>query len=351
MMLRGGTSKGAYFLAGDLPADEAERDDLLLRIMGSPDPRQIDGLGGGHPLTSKVAVVSPATRPDADVDYLFLQVVVDEAAVSARQNCGNLLAGVGPFAVERGLVRPGGDTTSVRIHMVNTGGLAVAHVPTPAGQVRYSGATEVSGVPRPAAGIALDFTGTQGSTCGALLPTGSVHDIVDGLEVTCIDNGMPVVVLRAADVGVTGYESPRELEDDPSLRERLEALRRSVGPLMNLGDVVGATIPKMTLVAPPVAGGALCTRTFIPHRCHTSIGVLGAVAVATAAAINGSVAAGLVAGPLPDTVRLEHPTGFFDAQVVLGPDGVTVARSGVVRTARKLFDGVTWPWEPERHET
>jgi 4-oxalomesaconate tautomerase len=233
------------------------------------------------------------------VDYLFLQVVVDEATVSARQNCGNLLAGVGPFAVERGLVRPGGDTTSVRIHMVNTGGLAVAHVPTPAGAVRYSGATEISGVPRPAAGIALDFTGTQGSTCGALL----------------------------------------------------EALRRSAGPLMNLGDVAGATIPKMTLIAPPMAGGALCTRTFIPHRCHTSIGVLGAVAVATGAAIDGSVAASLVARPLPDTVRLEHPTGFFDARVVLEPDGVTVARSGVVRTARKLFDGVTWPWEPERYDT
>jgi 4-oxalomesaconate tautomerase len=350
MMLRGGTSKGAYFLAGDLPTGEADRDDLLLRIMGSPDPRQIDGLGGGHPLTSKVAVVSRSARPDADVDYLFLQVAVETAAVSARQNCGNLLAGVGPFALERRLIPPGGDTTRVRIHMVNTGGLAVAHVPTPGGTVRYSGATEISGAPHPAAAIALDFTGTQGSTCGALLPTGSVRDVVDALEVTCADNGMPVVLVRAGDVGVSGYESPEELEGNPSLRDRLEGLRLRTGRLMNLGDVTEATVPKMTLVAPPVSGGTLCTRTFIPRRCHPSIGVLAAVSVATAAAIDGTVAADLIDGPSPGTVRLEHPTGFFDAQVVLEPDGMTVARSGVIRTARKLFDGITWPWEPERRD-
>jgi len=348
MLIRGGTSKGAYFLAEDLPADEAARDDLLIRVMGSPDPSQIDGLGGAYPLTSKVAVVSRSQRSDADVDYLFLQVAVGDASVSARQNCGNLLAGVGPFAVERALVKAGDRETSVRIHLVNTGALAVARVPTPGGAVRYRGSTEISGVLNPAAAIELDFTGTEGSTCGALLPTGSARDIVAGLAVTCIDNGMPLVLVRAGDLGVTGYETPAELEANQPLREQVEALRLAAGPLMNLGDVQHTTIPKMTLIAPPIAGGALCTRTFIPHRCHASIGVLAAVSVATAAAIDGSVAADLVPRPLPAPVRLEHPTGFLDAAVEMQPGNAAVARSGVVRTARKLFDGITWPWEPER---
>jgi 4-oxalomesaconate tautomerase len=348
MLMRGGTSKGAYFLADDLPGDPGERDDLLLRIMGSPDDRQIDGIGGAHPLTSKVAVVRRSDRDDADVDYLFLQVSVDEPLVSDRQNCGNLLAGVGPFAIERGLVDPGGaDHASVRVYMVNTDSIATARFPIADGAPRYDGSTAIDGVPGTAAAIELDFEDIAGGSCGALLPTGHVVDVVDDVEVTLIDNGMPVVVLRASDLGVDGTESPAELEADPTLRGRLESIRRQAGPLMQLGDVTDTTVPKMTMVSAPTAGGDISTRTFIPHRCHDAIGVLGAVSVGTAALLPGSPAADLLRpGAGSDgTVTCEHPTGSFTAAVELDPstDPPTVRRAGIVRTARKLMDGTVHP--------
>ncbi|WP_046725236.1 4-oxalomesaconate tautomerase [Streptomyces xiamenensis] len=339
LMMRGGTSKGAFFLAEDLPQDPAERDDLLLRIMGSPHARQIDGIGGGHPLTSKVAVVTPR-GPDT-VDYLFLQVAVDEGVVSDRQNCGNILAGVGPFALERGLVPATGELSTVRIGMLNTGGTARAHVRTPDGAVSYRGDAAIDGVPGTASPVVIDFEDTAGSSCGALLPTGNVRDILAGTPVTCVDNGMPVVVMAAADVGVTGTESPAELEADTRLRALLEDIRRAAGPLMNLGEVSGTTVPKLTLVSAPRAGGTIATRTFIPHRCHTSIGVLGAAGVAVAAALPGSVAAPLAAPAEGARHRVEHPTGHADVEIELA--GRHVVRTSVVRTARKLFDGTVFP--------
>lgn len=353
MLMRGGTSKGAYFLAEDLPADPRERDALLLRVMGSPDARQIDGIGGGHPLTSKVAVVSRSRQPGVDVDYLFLQVAVDEPVVSTAQNCGNILAGVGAFALERGLLRPRAGTTPVRVRMVNSGGIATATVPTPGGTVSYEGEELLSGVPNPAAPVLLDFADTEGSACGALLPTGQPRELIEDTPATCLDNGMPVVVLPAAALGVSGHEEPSRLEADGALRERLERIRLRAGERMGLGDVSAATVPKLSLVAPPRHGGTVATRTFIPHRCHASIGVLGAVTVATACALPGSVARE-VADPPADGVRyrLEHPSGHLDVEVELaeggGTDGsagasVRVGRSGVVRTARKLFDGVVFP--------
>ena len=245
MLMRGGTSKGAYFLAEDLPQDPAERDDVLLRIMGSPDARQIDGIGGAHPLTSKVAVISPSDRADADIDYLFLQVGVEAAVVSDRQNCGNLLAGVGPFAVERGLV----SSAPVRIHMVNSGSVATASFPGTDGVVDYDGDVAIAGVPGTAAAVVLDFAGTEGSATGALLPTGQATDVLRGITVTCIDNGMPVVVVPAAAFGRTGYETVAELEADPELGRRVQALRLAAGPLMGLGDVSAASVPKISLIA------------------------------------------------------------------------------------------------------
>jgi 4-oxalomesaconate tautomerase len=280
-VLRGGTSKGLYFRAQDLPPPPM-RDAVLLAAMGSPDARQIDGMGGAHPLTSKVAVIGPPSRSDADVDYLFLQVAVDRAQVSDSQNCGNILAGVGPFALENGLVPVQGELSEVRIHMVNTGGVAIARVQTPGGVVEYAGDARIDGVPGTAAPIMLEFLDIAGSSCGALLPTGSVVERIDGVDVTCIDNGMPVVLLGAAELGKSGYESPAELEGDPDLVSRVEAIRLQAGERMGLGDVTAKTVPKMSLVAPAQAGGAICTRTFIPHRVHDAIGVLGAVSVATA---------------------------------------------------------------------
>jgi len=342
MLMRGGTSKGAYFLAEDLPQDPAERDDLLLRIMGSPDARQIDGIGGAHPLTSKVAVISPPTRSDADVDYLFLQVSVDQAAVSDRQNCGNLLAGVGPFAVERGLV----DSAPVRIHMVNSRSVARATFPGADGVVDYHGEVAIAGVPGTAAAVVLDFADTEGSATGALLPTGNVTDAIDGIAVTCVDNGMPVIVVAAAELGRTGYETVAELEADPDLRRRVQALRLAAGPLMGLGDVSAASVPKISLIAAPADGGTICTRTFIPVRVHDSVGVLGAISVATALLLDGAAGADL-ADLKPGQTRfdIEHPSGHLEveAEIDTTSQPPRVIRSAVVRTARKLFDGTVFP--------
>jgi 4-oxalomesaconate tautomerase len=345
-LMRGGTSKGLYFHMRDLPADRAARDRVLLAAMGSPDPRQIDGVGGAHPLTSTVAVIGPPTRPGADVDYLFLQVVVDKAEVSDSQNCGNILAGVGPWAIESGLVRVAGPVTPVRIHMVNTGSVAVAHVPTPHGAVEYEGEARIDGVPGTAAAIPIDFLDVAGSSCGSLFPTGAVVDRVDGIDVTCIDNGMPVVIIAAADLGKSGAETPEELESDPALKARVERIRLALGPRMNLGDVAKKTVPKMTLVAAPIAGGAISTRTFIPHRVHEAIGVLGAVSVATAVVTPGSVAARFAAAVARaddggSLIEIEHPTGFFTVAMDVVADGaiVRVQRSALLRTARKLMDG------------
>ena len=345
MLMRGGTSKGAFFVADDLPSDPAERDSLLLRVMGSPDPRQIDGVGGAHPLTTKVAVVSRSEREDVDLDYLFLQVAVDRPAVTDRQNCGNMLAAVGPFALERGLVDSDDGPTSVRVLMKNTGGLAVASFPVATGRPVYAGDTEIAGVPGTAAEISIEFEDIAGSSTGALLPTGRIIDEINGVETTLVDNGMPVVVMRSTDLGIDGYESCEELEGNDGLRRALEAIRVEAGPLMNLGDVTGTTVPKLTLVSPPRNGGSLCTRTFIPHRCHQAIGVLGAVSVATAALLPGSPASEVArVAPGTDVVRLEHPTGSFDALVRLATDGEPrVLGAGIVRTARKLMDGVVFP--------
>ncbi|MGQ4436767.1 4-oxalomesaconate tautomerase [Streptomyces sp. SAS_260] len=344
MLMRGGTSKGAYFLAEDLPADTAARDDLLLRVMGSPDPRQIDGLGGAHPLTSKIAVVSASDDPEADVDYLFLQVAVDRPEVTDRQNCGNILAGTGPFAVERGLVAPADGETSVRIRMLNTGELAIATFPTPDGRVDYSGTAEISGVPGSAAPVVIEFP--QGG--GQLLPTGQVRDTIAGIEVTCVDNGMPVVLVPAAALDVTGYEAPAGLEENAGLAARLREIRLAAGKLMGLGDVEHTTIPKLSLLAPPTDGGAVMTRTFIPVRCHTSIGVLGAASVAAGLLLPGGVGEGIAEIPVQsDRIRIEHPSGFLDIEtsVDAGSDGsAPVVRStAVVRTARKIFDGTVFP--------
>ena len=340
MWMRGGTSKGGYFLAEDLPSDTAARDAFLLGVMGSPDARQIDGMGGADPLTSKVAVVGRSDRPGVDVDYLFLQVFVDQPIVTDQQNCGNILAGVGPFAIERGLVAAQDGTTDVRIDMENTGQIAIATVATPGGKVSYRGDARIDGVPGTSAAMPILFEDTAGSSCGALLPTGNAVDVIDGVSVTLIDNGMPCVILRAADMGISGEEEPKALEANAELRARLASIRLKAGPMMNLGDVAKSSVPKMTMVSAARNGGAISTRTFIPHRCHSSIGVLGAVSIATACLLPEGPAAELAmtGSGAQRSLSIEHPTGEMTVIATLGTNG-TVERAAILRTARKLFDG------------
>jgi len=343
MWMRGGTSKGGYFLKDDLPADIAQRDAFLLAVMGSPDPRQIDGMGGADPLTSKVAVVCRSARPGIDVDYLFLQVFVDQAIVTDAQNCGNILAGVGPFAIERGLVSAQDGETRVAIFMENTGQVAIATVQTPGMMVTYNGNAAIDGVPGTHAPIPIEFRDTAGSSCGALLPTGRAVEVVNGVPVTLIDNGMPCVVMKAADLGITGYEDRDQLDANSVLKAKVEAIRLAVGERMNLGDVRDKSVPKMMLVAPPQHGGAVCVRSFIPHRAHATIGVLGAVSVATACLIAESPAAEVAIVPegARKTLSVEHPTGEMSCVLETDEAGEVVS-AALLRTARKLMDGLVF---------
>ncbi|HEX2888758.1 4-oxalomesaconate tautomerase [Vineibacter terrae] len=346
MLMRGGTSKGAYFLADDLPREPDARDRVLLAAMGSPDPRQVDGVGGAHPLTSKVAVVSRSQQPDADIDFLFAQVGIDQPVVDTTPNCGNLLAGIGPFAIERGLIAARHPETRVRVRTVNTGTLAELVVQTPDGVIAYDGDARIDGVPGTSAPISINFLDAAGSVCGSLLPTGHAVDIVDGVALTCIDNGMPVVVLQAQAVGITGYEDRDALDKDAALKARIEALRLAAGRLMGLGDVSRKVVPKMALLAPPRAGGHVCTRSFIPHECHAAIGVFAAVSVATACVLPGAPAHAVARLPEGRVKHLsvEHPTGEFTVSLQVGgsEDAPIVERAGLLRTARALFDGTVY---------
>lgn len=346
MLMRAGTSKGAFFTAEDLPRDPVERDDLLLRIMGSPDPRQIDGIGSGHPQTSKVAVISPSTDTRADVDYLFLQVAVDQAKVTSRQNCGNVLVGVGPFAVERGLVVPTEDDVTIRIRMVNSGSFAKARFAAPNGKVRYEGNHAIDSVPGTAAPVTIEFEDTAGSTTGALLPTGNAIDTAAGVQVTCVDNGMPVVLVKAEDLGITGQETPEDLEANYALGQRLAKIRASAATKMGMGNISGTTVPKLALLSPAHSGGSINTRSFIPTTCHTSIGVLAAMTVAAGVSIPGAVGYNMVRRSDPNqALSIEHPTGQLTvAAAVVDHDGcLTTSSSSVIRTTRKLFDGTAFP--------
>jgi len=350
MQLRGGSSKGLYFLASDLPQDDLDRNQYLLDIMGR-DKRQIDGLGGADALTSKVAIVSLSAQPDCDVDYLFVQIVVGENRVDTTPNCGNILAGIGPFAIESGLVEVTGDETSVRVHMLNSGKHCELVVQTHNDHVNYQGKTEIDGVPGSSAPVTCLYRDLAGSACGSLLPTGNVIDLVDGVEVTCVDNGMPVVMLRAKDMGIVGDETPEELNANKNLCDKLQSLRLKLGPLMNLGGVDGAAVPKMCLISEPRDGGIINTRTFIPYRCHAAIGVLGAVSAATACILPGSVASGMAKIPETDLmdVSVEHASGKLSIHLQVDTKATPPKINGVglLRTARLLSRGEIFLAEPQ----
>ena len=346
VMMRGGTSKGAYFLASDLPMGGELRDQVLLSVMGSPDARQIDGIGGANPLTSKVAIVQLSKRQGVDLDYLFTQVFVDEPRTSTLQNCGNILAGVGPYAVENRLINPSDPETTLTIYMENSDSVADVTFMTPGGAVDYDGDARIDGVPGTASPVMINFRDMEGSTSGSLLPTGKLVDIIKGIDVTCLDNGMPVVLIEAKSIERTGYESREDLNADVKLKKILEAIRLESGHMMNLGDVTDKTVPKMTLVSPPRHGGTICTRSFIPHDCHAAIGVFAAVSVGTASTLPGTVADRVAAVPKGSTklISVEHPTGEISIEMQIDDTGnqPRVKRAALLRTARRLFEGQVW---------
>ena len=353
MFMRGGTSRGPFFLLEDLPADPEVRDRVLLAAMGSPDPRQIDGLGGATTVTSKVAMVSPSQRPGIDVDYRFAQVWLDKAIVDTAPSCGNMLAGVGPFAIERGLVTPDADETRVRIFDVNTGSRIEAIVQTPGGTVTYAGDQRIDGVPGTAAPVVLSFSDVVGSKCGAMFPTGAVQEEIDGVAVSCIDVAVPMVMMRAGDLGISGYD-PGEITDNAALMQRIEKIRLEAGRRMGLGDVAKSVVPKVGILAPARCGGAIYSCYLTPHNIHATHAVTGAIGVANCLAIREAVASRTAELPadlftkrtadVVATVRIEHPSGAIDVSLETegGEPELTVRRAGVVLTARKIMDGLVF---------
>ncbi|MFO1147532.1 MAG: 4-oxalomesaconate tautomerase [Alsobacter sp.] len=346
VMMRGGTSRGPFFLAADLPSAPVERDRLLLSIMGSGTDLPVDGIAGGNPVTNKVAIVGTASIPGADVDYLFAQVRVREGIVDTTPNCGNLLSGVGPFAIEEGLVRATAGETRIRVHNVNTGKIMLLRVRTPDRRVTYEGDVAIDGVPGTAAPVHLSFPDAAGAKTGRLLPTGRLVDTINGVEVSCVDAAIPVMLVRASAFGWTGLESPEQFAADPAFALRLEAIRVAAGRRMGFDDASDLVIPKPVLLAAPNLGGTLTVRYFMPHQCHRAMAITGAVATAIACTIPGTVAAD-VAGSVraPHDVVLQHPSGSLTVQLEPNPSGAAPVAS-VVRTARRLFEGAVFARAP-----
>lgn len=347
ILMRGGTSKGPFFYAKDLPQDEATRNKVLLSILGSPHRRQIDGIGGAHSLTSKVGIVDICETGEADLTFLFAQLQPEKDTVDTTPNCGNMLAAVVPFALEKGLIRPQGDTTTVKVLTLNTNMVSEIEVQTPNGEITYEGDASINGAPGTSAPITINFLDVAGSVCGSLLPTGNLIDEFDipgfgKLQATCIDNGMPMILVRAEDVNRTAYESVEDLNQDAELKDIIEKLRLIASEKMGLGDVSAKNFPKMCLLNRPVQGGAVHTRCYIPHVCHESIGVLAAVTVATACILPNTVAEGLAekSDGLKQTLSIEHPSGEFSVALELNPENPTeVVKSALLRTARALMAG------------
>ena len=363
MFMRGGTSRGPFFLLEDLPADSEVRDRVLLAAMGSPDPRQIDGLGGATTVTSKVAMVSPSQRPGIDVDYHFAQVWLDKAIVDTAPSCGNMLAGVGPFAIERGLVTADADETWVRIYDVNTGSRIEAIVQTPGGAVTYAGDQRIDGVPGTGAPVVLSFSDVVGSKCGAMFPTGVAQEEIDGVPVSCIDVAMPMVMMRAGDLGLSGYD-PDEITGNAALMRRIEKIRLEAGRRMGLGDVGESVVPKVGILAPPRYGGVIYSCYLTPHHVHDAHAVTGAICVACCASVQSTVADALARPPAEDaselaaaavaSVRIEHPSGAIDVclETEGGGSELRIRRAGIVLTARAIMDGsANLPEDvwPQRH--
>jgi len=343
VIMRGGTSRGPFFQTTDLPADVATRDAVLLAVMGSPHEIQVDGIGGSHSVTSKVAMISRSKRPDADVDYLFAQVQINDSVVDTKPNCGNMLVAVGPFAIESGLVAAKNGETPVRIYNVNTQSLVEAIVQTPDGQVTYEGSASIDGVPGTAAPVGINFKSAIGAVTKKMLPTGRPLDVIDGVEVSCVDIAMPIVMMRAQALGKTGYETPAELDADRALFERMEAIRRKAGVLMGMGDVSKNVVPKIALLAKPRAGGTITSRYFVPETCHKAHPVTGTVCIASTCAIPGTIAADIA--PLPPSpqgmVGIEHPSGVItiDLDVDFTGGRQELRRAALIRTARRIFEG------------
>lgn len=347
MLMRGGTSKGPLFLASDLPADAEARNDVLLSLMGSPDIRQIDGIGGADSLTSQALIVGPSTREDADIDYLFAQVAVAQRQVDTSANCGNMLAAVACFAIERSLVVPDEGITRVRLFNLNTRRLVHAYVPTPNGELTYEGDTRIHGVPGTGAGIVLDFVDPKGARTGRLLPTGNATDTIDGVPVSLVDFAIPVVLIPARALGKTGYESKAELDADSALLATIERLRHKAAALMRLPDPAHSVLPKVSLLAPSREGGSIASRFYVPWNCHVAHSTTGALCIAAATRIDATIAAELASSRSgePDEIVIEHPSGRLAVRLAVktGASGaMCITHASVLLTARPLFDGVAF---------
>ncbi|MGI9373584.1 MAG: 4-oxalomesaconate tautomerase [Hyphomicrobiales bacterium] len=343
VFMRGGTSRGPYFNRADLPDDRSKLAEVLIAAVGAGHPLNIDGIGGGAAVTTKVAMLSPSEKEDVDVDYFFAQVSVEEREVDFSPTCGNILAGVGPAALEMGIVEPTGNKTEVRIHSVNTGADVTAVVETPNGAVKYEGDARIDGVPGTAAPITLNFKNVAGSRTGAMFPTQSPLETIQGVDVTLIDVAMPMCIARAEDFGLTGYETQAELDANKALFEKFEPIRIEAGERMGLGDVTKSVVPKFAVLAPAKNDGSVCARYFMPWKCHPSMAATGGICIASCVSAPGTIAAN-IADPSergPIAITIEHPMGQMEINLAFDNDGgqFNLHSAGVLRTARKVMEG------------
>uniref|UniRef100_UPI0040476B1A 4-oxalomesaconate tautomerase n=1 Tax=Yoonia sp. TaxID=2212373 RepID=UPI0040476B1A len=343
LFIRGGTSRGPYFNRADLPADRDTLAQVLIAAVGSGHPLNIDGIGGGNAVTTKVAMLSKSEDDWADIDYFFAQVSVEDGTVDFKPTCGNILSGVGPAAIEMGLIEATGGETRVKIHATNTGARIVATIETAPDGVVYDGSAQIDGVPGTAAPVGLQFMDTVGGATGHFLPTGNLIDTFDGVEVTCMDVAMPMVIARADALGLTGYETVSALNDNRDFLARMEAVRIQAGEAMGIKDVAKSVTPKFGLLAPARDGGTVAVRYFMPWTAHPTMAVTGAQCLASCVLTPGTVAAGLAAVPniSPAPITLEHASGTIDVLVDydLNDNGITLNSAGLVRTARLLARG------------
>ncbi len=361
VIMRGGTSKGIYIKSNHLPAAQEERDLAVLAIFGSPDVRQIDGLGGADPLTSKLAIIGPSTHDDADIDYTFAQVSIDRPVVDYAGNCGNISAGVGPFAVDEGFVSAVEPVTSVRIHNTNTGKILIAEVEVSGGRAKVTGDCKIAGVPGTGSKIMLNFAGTAGSSTGKLLPTGNVVDIITTLsgtiEASIVDCANPMVFVRAEDMGITGIESPQEIDSNDQLLSRLEEIRSEVAALIGMAEnpamatEKSPAFPMIAMVSKAkeykdfTTGNTIKTedisvvsRLMFMQVLHKTYAGTGTVCTGAAAKIPGTIVNEMVAeDDSVELVRIGHPAGVIsiEAKVVEGK----VERAAFARTSRRILEG------------
>ncbi|MDH2880281.1 2-methylaconitate cis-trans isomerase PrpF family protein [Bacillus cytotoxicus] len=346
-VMRGGTSKGLFFLDKHLPSNKRLRNEVILKVLGAGNARGVDGMGSLDPLSNKIAIIRKSTDPGIDIDYLFLQADLKKMVLDDSVNCGNIISAVAPYAIESGVIKAESGEMTVTIRNVNTNAIVESKILTENGNVLYSGDVKIDGVPGTGAPIRLNFMNSVGSVTGKLFPTGSKMDVIEGINVSCIDVSVPLIIIQATELGIEGDESPELLNSNTMFLNKIDMIRKKVAALANLGNVSNKVIPKIAIVSRPRKSGTITSRYFIPHQCHSTHAVTGSLALSAAIKINGTTANHIVkkSGSYKveesNPIIIEHPAGQIQTEsIVVESNGkYSIKQSSITRTARLILKG------------